>query len=56
LQKNLAIADIARSVGFADQSHLYRHFKRLEGVTPKTLQQQSKALYFQVKTFKNYNS
>jgi AraC family transcriptional regulator len=56
LQKNLAIADIARSVGFADQSHLYRHFKRLEGITPKTFQQQTKTLHFQVKTSKNNTS
>lgn len=41
LLQGLAIADIARSVGFVDQSHLTRHFKRLTGVTPKTLQQKS---------------
>jgi AraC family transcriptional regulator len=29
------IADIACQVGFAHQSHLTRHFKRLVGVTPK---------------------
>lgn len=29
------IADIAYQVGFAHQSHLNRHFKRLVGVTPK---------------------
>jgi AraC-like DNA-binding protein len=28
------IATVAQSVGFADQSHLTRHFKRLVGVTP----------------------
>ncbi|MEF2145410.1 MAG: AraC family transcriptional regulator [Desulfovibrionaceae bacterium] len=28
------LADIAVSVGFADQSHLNRHFKRIVGVTP----------------------
>jgi AraC-like DNA-binding protein len=28
------IATVAHSVGFADQSHLTRHFKRLVGVTP----------------------
>lgn len=32
---DLAIADIALQVGFSNQSHLTRHFKRLIGVTPK---------------------
>lgn len=31
---DLAIADIAYQTGFANQSHLNRHFKRLLGVTP----------------------
>lgn len=30
------IAEIALQVGFTDQSHLYRHFKRYFGVTPRT--------------------
>ena len=30
-----AIADVAQTVGFANQSHLNLHFKRLVGVTPK---------------------
>lgn len=30
-----AIADVAYQVGFAHQSHLTRHFKRIVGVTPK---------------------
>jgi AraC-like DNA-binding protein len=25
---------VAQAVGFADQSHLIRHFRRLEGMTP----------------------
>lgn len=33
-QPDLAIADIAYRVGFAHQSHLNRHFKRLVGMTP----------------------
>ncbi len=37
LQGEMTIADIAQDCGFAHQSHLYRHFKRLTGVTPKTL-------------------
>ena len=34
-QGNLSIAEIAKEVGFTDQSHLHRHFKRLVGITPK---------------------
>jgi AraC family transcriptional regulator len=37
LQGEMTIADIAQDCGFAHQSHLHRHFKRLTGVTPKTL-------------------
>jgi AraC family transcriptional regulator len=29
-----SIAQVARDVGFADQSHLHRHFKRVLGVNP----------------------
>ena len=35
-QNKLSLAEIATMVGFADQSHLHRHFKRLVGITPKT--------------------
>ena len=31
----LSLAQIAAAAGFADQSHFNRHFKRLEGVTPR---------------------
>jgi transcriptional regulator GlxA family with amidase domain len=31
---HLDIASIAAAAGFVDQSHLYRHFRRLLGVTP----------------------
>jgi AraC family transcriptional regulator len=34
-----SLAEIAAAVGFSDQSHLTRHFKRLLGVTPKQLRQ-----------------
>jgi AraC family transcriptional regulator len=34
----LALADVATEVGFADQSHFTRHFKRLVGVTPRQFQ------------------
>lgn len=36
----LTIAEIAHSLGFAHQSHLNRHFKRLVGITPKIFQKQ----------------
>jgi AraC family transcriptional regulator len=38
----MTIADIATQVGFYDQSHLSRHFKRLVGVSPKVIQQDRK--------------
>lgn len=34
LQSGLAIAEVAQQVGFTDQSHLTRHFKRIVGVPP----------------------
>lgn len=37
LQGNLSISEVAIACGFTHQSHLNRHFKRLTGVTPKTL-------------------
>ncbi|MBV8882508.1 MAG: helix-turn-helix transcriptional regulator [Chroococcidiopsidaceae cyanobacterium CP_BM_RX_35] len=43
IQGELAITDVAREVGFVDQSHLTRHFKRLVGITPKTFRQHHKA-------------
>ncbi len=36
------IAQVARAVGFADQSHLNRHFKRMMGISPGMLCKQSK--------------
>ncbi len=39
-KRELSIAEIAHSLGFAHQSHLNRHFKRIVGVTPKVFQQQ----------------
>ena len=38
-QRQLSIAEISKEVGFVDQSHLHRHFKRSVGVTPKTYAQ-----------------
>lgn len=40
LKRELEIAEIANRVGFANQSHLNRHFKRLTGLTPKMFQTQ----------------
>ena len=36
-QGDLTLAEVARAVGFADQSHLARHFKRIMGVSPNVL-------------------
>ena len=38
----MTISEIATHVGFYDQSHLSRHFKRILGVSPKAIQQNSK--------------
>lgn len=38
----LTIAEVAKDVGFVDQSHLHRYFKRLLGITPKTFLQEAK--------------
>lgn len=40
LHKELSIAEVAKVVGFVDQSHFHRHFKRLVGITPKAFIQQ----------------
>lgn len=42
LIRQLPLAEIAKAVGFVDQSHFHRHFKRLVGVTPKAFMQQTK--------------
>jgi AraC family transcriptional regulator len=39
LKEEMSIADIAQVVGFANQSHLNLHFKRLVGITPKQYSQ-----------------
>ncbi len=38
----VSIGRIAHQVGFADQSHFTRHFKRIVGVTPKVILQDSR--------------
>lgn len=40
LNDNLTISEIAQSVGFAHQSHLNYHFKRLVRATPRQFQEQ----------------
>jgi len=43
MQRKLTISDVAKVVGFVDQSHFHRHFKRLVGITPKAFLQQVKS-------------
>jgi AraC family transcriptional regulator len=43
MQGKLTISDVAKVVGFVDQSHFHRHFKRLVGITPKAFLQQVKS-------------
>jgi transcriptional regulator GlxA family with amidase domain len=38
LEAGQPIASVAASTGFADQSHLHRHFQRSLGITPLTYQ------------------
>ncbi|KIL41851.1 hypothetical protein SD70_04345 [Gordoniibacillus kamchatkensis] len=35
LVKGSPVQEVAASLGFSDQSHLHRHFKRIVGVTPR---------------------
>lgn len=39
LKRGGSLADVAHSLGFADQSHFQRHFKRRHAVTPRVYQQ-----------------
>jgi AraC family transcriptional regulator len=39
-RSDLTLAELALAVGFADQSHLTRHFKRAVGVTPNAYRAQ----------------
>ncbi|AFY93844.1 helix-turn-helix transcriptional regulator [Chamaesiphon minutus] len=40
-QGGSSIAQVAKTIGFTDQSHFHRHFKRLEGITPKAFVRQA---------------
>jgi AraC-like DNA-binding protein len=42
LKQGAGLAEVAARTGFADQSHLTRHFKRLVGVTPGNFRPMSK--------------
>ena len=42
LDGRLSVSDVAVIVGFHDQSHLHRHFKRIIGVSPSALLEQRK--------------
>jgi AraC-like DNA-binding protein len=41
LVEQRSIAQVAASLGFYDQSHLHRHFKRIVGVTPGAYSKES---------------
>jgi AraC family transcriptional regulator len=55
-QGEMAIADIATQVGFYDQSHLSRHFKRIVGVSPKVIQQNRKNVLWISKSVQDYSA
>jgi AraC-like DNA-binding protein len=40
LDNGVSAADVAAQVGFADQAHLTRHFKRVVGVPPAAYQRE----------------
>jgi len=52
----ITIANIATQVGFYDQSHLSRHFKRIFGVSPKVIQQNSKNVLWIGKSVQDFSA
>lgn len=56
LQGERTIAQVAHDVGFADQSHLNRHFKHLLGIPPGALREESKNLQAQEKNVQDHDS
>lgn len=53
LKQECTIAQVAHAVGFADQSHLNRHFKHLLGIPPGALRKQSKNVQEQEKNIQD---
>jgi AraC family transcriptional regulator len=56
LQGERTLAQVAHAVGFADQSHLNRHFKHLLGIPPGVLREESKNLQAQEKNVQDQDS
>jgi AraC-like DNA-binding protein len=46
IRKGMSISQVALTTGFFDQSHLYRNFKRIVGVTPGQYLSQSKIVQY----------
>jgi AraC-like DNA-binding protein len=42
LARGMSASEVANSVGFADQSHLIRHFRAAYGVTPGSFAKESR--------------
>src|SRR6266516_628776 len=53
LKEEQTIAQVAHAVGFADQSHLNRHFKHLLGVPPGAVRKESKNVQEQEKNIQD---
>lgn len=56
LDKERTIAQVAHAVGFADQSHMNYHFKRLVGIPPGSVRKESKNLQEQKKNIQDHDS
>ena len=56
LKEERTIAQVAHAVGFADQSHLNRHFKHLLGIPPGALRKESKNVQEQKKKIQDNDS
>ncbi len=56
LKEERTIAQVAHAVGFADQSHLNRHFKHLLGIPPGALRKESKNVQEQKKKIQDHDS
>lgn len=56
LREEQTIAQVAQAVGFADQSHLNRHFKHLMGISPGMLRKESKNIQGQEQNIQDDDS